>query len=127
MLWGTRLNIWLMSAALLCAITSMVHVVLGGRDVARPLLEQQLGEELKFTLYLCWHITTIVLVGMSVALALASLGLASRDVAWLASIASLLFAVLNVGVVIRFRLPPSRFPQWVLFVPIALLGFAGLV
>ena len=121
------MNIWLASAALLCAVTSIVHILLGERDVVRPLLAQQLDEELKFTLFLCWHITTIVLVGMSIALGLAAFGLASRDLAWFASIASLLFAVLNVGVVLRFRLRPAQFPQWVVFVPIALLGFAGLV
>ena len=64
----------LWSASVLAALTFCVHTFVGGRSVARPLLNDAgLPPVSKWLNYMCWHMTTIMLVWCAVALGLAAL------------------------------------------------------
>lgn len=121
------MNLWLALAAALAALTTLIHVMLGGREVAAPLLAgDRLHPVPKFTLYYCWHLATIVLAALALAFALAAIGQASRDLAVFSTVGAGLFGVWSLVMVGLFRLRIAHFPQWALFAPIALCGALGL-
>jgi nitrate reductase NapE component len=121
-------NPWFATAAGLAATTCLLHVVLGGREAARPLLAAAgLGEIAKFTNYYCWHLVTIAIAALAVAFAMAARPEGSGEMATFAAMISVLFAFWSLAMIGRYRLSVWRFPQWALFAPIASLGLAGLL
>lgn len=61
------------AASLLALFTFCVHTFVGGKSVARPLLaDQRLPAISKWLNYMCWHMTTIMLLWCAVALAIAA-------------------------------------------------------
>lgn len=122
------MNVWLLSAAGLSAIICVLHIVLGGREAARPLLaSMELTRSAKFTNYYCWHLVTIAIGAMAVAFVRSSQMDAAADLAFFATGLALLFAGWSVLMVAKFRLSPWQFPQWALFLPVALLGAIGIL
>ena len=76
----TRMNGRFLGAAAIAGLTCVIHVWLGGREVAQPLLASGgLGKVPKFTNYYCWHLVTIVLAGLALAFGLVAWHAASRD------------------------------------------------
>jgi membrane protein YdbS with pleckstrin-like domain len=114
------------SASALSFIWFLVHFLVGGKEVARPLLaDQHLTDTVRQTLYLCWHLVSASIAAMAVFFALA---------VWLEApsyaVSGLLLAVgfVAVGVTIvplrawRYR----NLPQGWLFVPIVVMGTVAL-
>lgn len=121
------MNAWLALAAVLAAATTLIHLVLGGRHVASPLLAaERLHAVPKFTMYYCWHLVTIVLAALALAFGLAATGLGSRDLALFATAGAALFCLWSLGMIGLFRLRIAHFPQWALFAAITLSGAVGL-
>ncbi len=121
------MNLWLALAAVLAAITTLIHVILGGRYVATPLLAtERLHAVPKFTMYYCWHLVTIVLAALALAFGLVATGRGSRDLALFATAGAALFCLWNLGMIGLFRLRIARFPQWLLFATITVSGMIGL-
>ncbi|KJZ24212.1 hypothetical protein [Tritonibacter mobilis] len=53
------MNVFLLSAAALAAVWTLVHGIVGGRQSARPLAaDQQLIPVVRETVLLCWHLVT---------------------------------------------------------------------
>ena len=52
----------LLGAALLGGLTTLIHLLGGGQDVATPLLAAPLEPSLKFTLYAVWHMASLALL-----------------------------------------------------------------
>ncbi|WP_374656411.1 hypothetical protein [Dongia sp.] len=120
------MNGWFAAAAGLSAFTCGLHVVMGGREAARPLLAAaELDRLAKFTNYYCWHLVTIVIGALAVAFAYSARAGMAADLALFATGIAFLFALWSLGMIARFRLPPLLFGQWALFLPIGLLGLAG--
>ncbi|MBH5397551.1 hypothetical protein HZZ13_07055 [Bradyrhizobium sp. CNPSo 4010] len=125
---GVIMNAWFAAAAILSAGICGLHVVMGGREAARPLLAASgLDHVAKFTNYYCWHLVTIVIGALGAAFAYSSWQASAVDIAQFATAIALLFALWSVAMIVRFRLSPIQFPQWALFILIALLGLAGNV
>lgn len=121
------MNAWLALAAVLAAATTLIHAILGGREIATPLLAaERLHAVPKFTLYYCWHLVTIVLAALALAFGLVAIGLGSRDLALFATAGAALFCLWGLGMVGLFRLRIAHFPQWALFAAIAISGAIGL-
>ncbi len=121
------MNLWFLSAAVLSTCICALHVILGGRDVARPLLvTTELDRGAKFTNYYCWHLVTIAIALMAAAFAFASRPGANADSAIFASAAAVTFAIWSIVMIVRHKLSPLQFPQWALFLPVGFLGAAGL-
>ena len=120
------LNAPLAAAAALSAFTAAVHAFLGGRDVAKPLLEAEMARTPKLTSYYCWHVVTITLIAMSLGFAIAAAdpGAAISAVTW--TLIAAAFAIWSVALFIWKRMHPFALPQWALFAPIAGLGAWGL-
>ena len=121
------MNFWFLAAAAVSFFTCALHIVLGGREAARPLLATtDLDHVAKYTNYYCWHLVTIVIASLGTAFAFASRPGAGIDLALFACALSLAFALWSVSMVILHRLHPLKFGQWALFLPIAILGVAGI-
>ncbi len=114
-------------AAGVSALTLIVHVFAGGRSVARPLLDCALGDEARLTAYYCWHLTSLMIGTLSACFGWAALDPGAREVAIVATGLAGASAVWSGLLTVWKRQKVLTLPQWLLFVPIAALGIAGLV
>lgn len=121
------MNLWLIAASALSALTGFIHLVLGGTEIARPLLAAKgLGHVPKYTMYYCWHLVTIQIAALAAAYAAAAWG-GGRELAIAATLLAALFACWSLLMIALFRLRFMHFPQWLLFLFIAAAGIAGLL
>lgn len=117
------MNFWAIAAAALTGVTGVVHLFLGGRHIARPLLaSRELAFEPKMTAYYCWHMATIVIFGMAAAYLYSGVVTSGQELAVAATVLAATFAALSVALVVWTRRSPLALPQWALFCPIAVLG-----
>jgi hypothetical protein len=119
------MNTWLIAAAVAALSTFALHTFVGGRQFAVPLLAaRDLPRIPKLTMYFCWHMVTVLLLGMAIALGYGAL--VRNDALTIATIGlSLAFAALSLGLVVAFRVNALHMPQWVLFLVIAALASIG--
>ena len=116
---------WLVTAVAMAAISAM-HIVGGGAELARPLLDQKaLGAPVTFNLYYAWHLVSVMLIAMALAYGAAAIWATFRSLAMAASLLALAFAILNIVIGLQTDLFPWQLPQWVLFAPVAAVGFFG--
>ncbi|GJL92299.1 hypothetical protein [Hyphococcus sp.] len=110
----------------LAAAMVIVHVVIGGRLIARPLLESGLAPLPRLTLYLCWHGITIVLAGMALGFADGAFWRKRKDAVIVSTAFAFAFFVLGWVYIAVFALSPLALPQWIAFGPMALCGWLGV-
>lgn len=119
----------LILAGTFAAICFGLHVFMGGREVVAPLLAaQDLGKQVKYVQYYCWHLVSIALFLMAVLFFWPALFGGANDLAQLGSIMAALFAgwgILLPPMMRRAALTYRDLPQGWLFVPIAVAGFWG--
>jgi len=121
------MNSWLLLAGVASGLTMLLHIFGGGRFFMAPVLsEQALAVYPKTIMYYCWHIVTIVLFFMSASFIYCAF-YPAEPLAWIQTIQATLFCVWNVFLIVWKKLSPRRLIQWVLFLPIALFGFTGLL
>lgn len=121
------MNLWFLSAAVAAAVTFSVHFFVGGRFIARPLLAAEgLNPVTKYTAYYCWHLVSIVLAGIALAFFRAGLFSGGRELAAASVLFSAAAATLSLTIISRWKLSWFKFPQWILFVIVTLLGAGGL-
>jgi len=122
------INIWLLSSAILAFAVCLLHLFAGGKIAARPLLaDEKFNDIAKYTLWYAWHIVTLALLGFGVMLLIAAF---TPQLIALAMAAILLVAsvfLLSLAMIIKFRLKPLHFPQWLLFLPVLGLGIVGVL
>jgi hypothetical protein len=120
------MNSWLLASALAALVTFLVHLIVGGREIAAPLMRASgLARIPRLTTYYCWHMVSILLLAMAIALGWAAWH-ANPPLVLLLVLLAAAFAVLSLGLVVAFRVSPWHLPQWLFFVLIALLGAVGL-
>ncbi|MGB0926881.1 MAG: hypothetical protein ACPGVA_06715 [Pikeienuella sp.] len=121
------INLWLLAAAALSFATLIIHVFVGGPEIAAPVdATDALSPVVRATNFYCWHIVTITIAGMTAAYGLSAQGLLP-GAAMLATAYALGFTGWSVALIIMRRLPWLEMGQWVLFGPITVLGVIGLV
>ncbi len=122
--------LWILSG-LLAAVSAAVHLFVGGKDVARPLLNSPLTEEIRLTMYACWHLASASLVLSALALLASGVGLlgtAGGMMVLFISVLWLLFGAVFLAISLGMARSRGlfRFPQWVLLIPVGVLGILGL-
>jgi len=119
-------SVFLLPAAV-AALIAAIHFFVGGREVARPLLQQDtLPQVVTLTHYFCWHLVTITLVGLAGAFVYASLAPDGRILAVFATVAAGLFAVWGLALVLWQAQRHRDMPQWMLFAVLAASGAGAL-
>lgn len=113
-------------AAALSGVWLFVHLLLGGREIATPLrAAPDLAPVVRDTQYLCWHFTSVGIAAMASFFAAAA-WVGDTAFAVAATVLAAGFAVTGIGLVIGIGQSHARLPQGWLFVPVTLLGAAGL-
>jgi hypothetical protein len=120
-------DLLLLAAGLAASATCLVHVFLGGRLFARPLLASGLRPPVKHTMYFCWHLVTASLVVMAGAYFWAAFSAGARAAAIVATALAGACLIVNAVQNIAMRLPFVKHPQGAFFFVVAALGAAGLV
>lgn len=119
----------ILAAAIVSAITFFVHTFIGGKFVARPLLDDtHLPKASKWLNYYCWHVTTVTIIFLTVAFVglHVSVPLTERTVLiFLAAFTSSLSA-LSALVALKGGINPLRFPSTSLFALIAICAWLAV-
>ncbi len=122
------MNIWFIIAGLFTVFSCALHIFVGGKIAARPLLDaRDMSRTAKYTNYYCWHMVTIVLAAMGLMFLWAARHESGIELAVVATVFAVIFMFWSFGVVALSKGKLFQFPQWALFAPIAALGIAGLV
>ena len=119
---------WLIALGLLSFGLALVHVLAGGKECARPLLDADLGRIPKLTLYACWHYVSLHLALGGVAL----VWIGARPVLMGNAIAAVVastwlgFAAVFLAIIPRARVRGAwfRLGQWMAFLPMGIAGLA---
>lgn len=125
------MNLWFFIAGILAFIVCLLHVFLGGKECARPLLNTNaLNSVAKYTNYYCWHMVTITIMALGVMFICASFMPLGYPLAICATILAGLFSIWNLSLYFAKRKEFRAWydlPQWLLFLPIAVFGFIGVL
>ena len=119
-------NYWFIAAGVASLITLGMHFVLGGKYSARPLLKADMRSVPKFTNYYCWHLVTLMLLAMAASFFAAAFKPAAIELAILMTALSGASALWNIALWLWKRQSPLLMPQWLLFAPVAILGWIGI-
>ncbi|MBI1364893.1 MAG: hypothetical protein GC153_02920 [Alphaproteobacteria bacterium] len=117
---------WFLAAGALALVGLGVHVFVGGKDVARPLLAADLTPVAKYMNYACWHGVSIMLLAMSGSFFVAAKKPAAIDVAIQMTVLSGVFGLWVFILALWKRQPLFAMRQWIFFLLIAAIGLAGL-
>lgn len=125
------MNTWITCAGVLALLTSLVHIFAGQIDPIRPFLKSDLPDVPKATLLACWHIVSVTLILSGAILFYAgwySLTEMNQAVIGIAiSFISFSFVFIVVGWhFFRYRVL-IKLPQWILLLPIGVMGLLGAV
>ena len=124
------MNWIIISSGILAFFTAGAHVVAGGKEVARPLLEATMDETVKLTMYACWHLVSVSLILSSIALLANGFGFFySPPIVAFISALWLLYGIVFLVVNRCIASSPGllRLPQWILLFPVGLLGLLGVI
>ncbi|MGQ5525381.1 hypothetical protein ACUHMQ_19250 [Chitinimonas sp. PSY-7] len=125
-----KTNRILLISGVLAAFTAAVHTFMGTPEIQRPLLESALAQPISLMLYACWHLVTVTLVLSALALVWSARPRNRTSAGALplfVSLLWLLFGSVFVVVALAFVGPSALLvlPQWVLLVPVGVLGWLG--
>ena len=122
------MNHWFFIAAALSAAICLIHVFAGGPATVPQLTARdgRPGGVGRMTAYYAWHIVTITLAAQALAFFMAAQSVDARLLAVFASWGAFAFAAWCLMMIAIYKLKPLLFPQWLLFLPVAVFGFAGL-
>ncbi|MEP5730430.1 MAG: hypothetical protein ABJL67_13800 [Sulfitobacter sp.] len=105
-----------------------LHLFAGGQSIAKPLLDQtNLNPVVRLTHYYCWHIVTISLAQLALLFGWAAIAPNAYPLALIGTATALAFSIWGLALVVATRQKFRHMPQGFLFLPVALLGLAGLL
>ena len=120
------MNAVLVLASLSAFVSFCVHMFVGGRYAARPLLAAtDLPRAAIWLNYLTWHIVTVHLIVFTIVLACGSAHLVHRDAVVLVGILAACVSVTSVAVTLKAGISPLRFPASYLLGATAALSIWG--
>lgn len=121
-------NRWLFAAGVASAFTALIHVFLGGPEIAVPLLlAKDIADVPKYVNYYCWHIVSITITAMAVGFMWASVDVRQTGLAWSWTVVALLYTLWSVLLIVMKQQNALHMPQWVLFGIISMLGVMGVM
>lgn len=123
------MNTYLLSAGAIGLLTSTAHIIGGQQTLIRPFLQSDLASDVKGCLLLCWHTVSAYLLLTSCLYLYAALNQHSELTLLLNAVSDfyILVAALFIAVGSYFFGPRTlyKLPQWVLLLPIGILGLLG--
>ncbi|RMB08742.1 hypothetical protein [Eilatimonas milleporae] len=121
------MNTYFAIAAAFATFNAGLHFFLGGKTIARPLLEATgLPDKVRCVQYFCWHIATLTLILQAVLLGVAAVAPAETGLAIVGTAVAASVGLLGIGMPPFLQIGYGTMPQGWLFVPVTGLGLAGL-
>jgi len=121
------MNIYLFAAGIFSAITCGLHIILGGRSSAAPLLaSRDMHRVAVYTNYYCWHMVTLVLAVQAAAFLWAAVDTAGYAAAVMAAGLAILFMLWSLVLIVWKKQRFLHLPQWILFLVISAAALLGL-
>lgn len=126
----TRPNRLLLAAGMLALFTALVHLLAGTPEVHAPLMSSSLERPVALLLLACWHLVSVALAASAAALLWSAHPRHAGQAGALARFVSLLWLLFGLVfmVVAGLYMGPAglaALPQWMLLIPVGLLGCAG--
>ena len=120
------MNVWFLLAGCTSALTMLVHCILGGREIARPLLvATDIHAVAKYTNYYCWHLVSLTLAAMAGCFLWAAFHPDGIELAVLAGLLAVAFCVWNLGLIVWKGQRFDHMPQWAMFLSVSALAAPG--
>lgn len=123
------MNTLIFLAGVICLFTSIVHIFAGQVDPVRPFLKSDLPDIPKATLLGCWHMVSAILVISGFALSyIGWFNLSSfQNLVVGISCSFIIFSLVFIAVGWHFFKFQTfiKLPQWILLLPIGVLGLIG--
>ena len=122
------MNPWIVAAGGLAAFTFCVHLILGQKTVVVPFSQADMAEDVKATMWVCWHAVSVGLAaGAGLLLWFAwhpPNALLIEVLGW----GYIAFGALFLGTTLAKPWPNRLFqlPQWTLLAPIGVCALMGL-
>ncbi|KJY79757.1 hypothetical protein [Vibrio nigripulchritudo] len=122
-------NYWWLASGAAAIFCAFVHLIAGHYDPVRPFMATEMKTSVKSVMYACWHMVTIVLFSTGFWLILSAFDRDKSLSVGFISVQYILFAFLFLWISWRWKLPNLWFslPQWILLLPVGLLGLAGVL
>lgn len=124
------MNLLLLAAGIVAAVTAGVHILAGHFDPVRPLLGSDLAATPLRTMHAVWHLVSVDLTLTAVTLCYLALAspVGTDLVALLVAARFLGYAgvFLAITMSVDWSRPLLRLPQWMLLLPVAALSAAGV-
>jgi len=124
------MNKILLTTALFAAFTAALHTFGGTPEIETPLLQAPLAPEISLLVFACWHLVTAALTLSTIGFFISATpkhAVQSHYMALFISTMWILFGLVFVIVDITYVGLPMLFklPQWILLIPIGVLGLWG--
>ncbi len=124
---GNPMNWRLITASLLAAFTTVIHIFWGGRDVVEPLLTSSMAAEPKMTLYAVWHMASFSLFISALFLFMGAFPKNKTSLRYVVNFISILWIGFAIIFVLIALLQSGngwlmKLPQWILLAPVGILG-----
>jgi hypothetical protein len=121
------MNVLLSTLGASTLVLTVFHVVAGGRGCLQPMLRARFDPVARATMHVCWHAITVQLVLAGLLMVGVSLGAwpqAGPVLVGAVSVLHLAYAGLFLAVAATTRLPRAwlYLGQWMVFLPLGLLG-----
>ncbi len=121
------MNGWFFAAGSFSVLTVLVHIVAGGRYVARPLLDcDELAKLSKYINYYCWHMVSLTIIMMAVAFFYCGVEEGEKALAVMQTALAGSFTLWSLLLIVWKKLKPFHMLQWILFAPVTICGVIGL-
>lgn len=118
-------NYWI-AAGIINIFTAFLHLFGGQVSLVDPLMETSLLLEVKSQLWGAWHMVTVMLFGSSYILLQAGWNPSRLNTYSNISFINFLYIAFSVVFIAASFIHQIFTPQWILLLPIGLLGFMGL-
>lgn len=120
-----RNNYWI-AAGILNLFTAFLHLIGGQDTLVNPLMDTALLLDVKSQLWGAWHMVTIVLFSSSYILIKVGWNNSGISNSNTISYLNFLYITFSIGFIISSLIHQVFTPQWVLLLPIGILGYLGI-
>jgi len=121
------MNRWILMSGILSTLVIFLHVIGGGNDVHKPVLDSELSVLLKAYSSILWHAVTVVLLVNSAALIIAAMNSDLRHaLVYMVASQYLAFAGVFIFYGLSRLATVATMPQWVTFIVIPAIALWGL-
>ena len=120
------MNMWLLFAGVWASLLALVHVFMGGPEIAKPLLQSRdVPSTAKYVNYYCWHLVSFNLAMMAGLLITAGLGVHTLVLGLVATLQAGFYFVWGIALPLLKQQTYRDMPQGWLFLPLVVLGAIG--